>query len=86
LQEHDSTALCFDYGVKRLKILMLYSSENCVKYLTAWGVDIDAQDNEGCTALHHAAMGVLDTGNVHIIMALLVGGADRSIKVIILNA
>jgi ankyrin repeat protein len=63
-------------------IFMIYRSENCVNYLTAWGVDIDAQDNNGCTALHHAAIGVIEANHVHIIMSLLIGGADRSIKVI----
>jgi ankyrin repeat protein len=60
---------------------MLYRSENCVNYLTAWGVDIDAQDNNECTPLHYAALGVIEKQNVHIIMGLLIGGADRSIKV-----
>ena len=64
-----------------LSNIILYSSENAVNYLTAWGVEIDAQDNTGSTPLHYAAQGVVYALNVHIIMSLLIGGASRSVKV-----
>lgn len=52
-----------------------------MNYLTAWGVEINAQDNTGSTPLHYATEGCIEIENVHIVMSLLAAGADRSILV-----
>lgn len=51
---------------------------NYVDYLLTTDVDIDAQNDEGMTALHFA----VGAGSWYIVSALLKAGADQSIRAV----
>jgi ankyrin repeat protein len=49
-------------------------------YLLAWSPNLDIQDTEGYSALHLAVKSVDELNSCRMIRALLIKGADASIK------
>ena len=59
-----------------LMIAAQKGSVDAVKELLSQGAKVNAQNNNGCTALHWAAR----NGHTEVVLALLEAGADASLK------
>jgi len=55
-------------------------SDTAIYYLLAWGVDVNAKDNLGNTALHLAVKSADNFPNTRAIKELLIKGADKHSK------
>jgi ankyrin repeat protein len=55
-------------------------SDTAIYYLLAWGIDVNARDNIGNTALHLAVKSADNFPNTRAIKELLIKGADRNVK------
>ena len=52
-------------------------SDTAIYYLLAWGLDVNARDNLGNTALHLAIKSADNFPNTRAIKELLIKGADK---------